>query len=85
MQVQVGQRIHKRYTESPLSLYRAALAQPQPLHVLLPLGRLPCGGRQPEILVRQERTEEGRRSIRPLAGTRPRGATPEKDKAAEPN
>lgn len=36
--------------------------------------------RRPEILVRQENVPEGRKVIvRPLAGTRPRGATPEKD------
>jgi anthranilate/para-aminobenzoate synthase component I len=46
MQVQVGQRIKKRYTESPLSLYRALRSlNPVALHVLLPLRGLPCGGR----------------------------------------
>jgi anthranilate synthase component 1 len=41
-------------------------------------------GASPEILVRQESTPEGQKvTIRPLAGTRPRGATPEQDKAAE--
>jgi anthranilate synthase component 1 len=41
-------------------------------------------GASPEILVRQESTEEGTKiTIRPLAGTRPRGATPDKDKLAE--
>jgi anthranilate synthase component 1 len=41
-------------------------------------------GASPEILVRQEQTDEGQKiTIRPLAGTKPRGATPEKDKAAE--
>lgn len=41
-------------------------------------------GSSPEILVRQEQTPEGQKvTIRPLAGTRPRGATPEQDKAAE--
>jgi anthranilate synthase component 1 len=41
-------------------------------------------GASPEILVRQERTDQGTKvTIRPLAGTRPRGATPEKDKATE--
>jgi anthranilate synthase component 1 len=44
MQVQVGQRLKKRYTESPLSLY-LAFAQPQPLHVLLQPRGLPRGGR----------------------------------------
>jgi anthranilate synthase component 1 len=41
-------------------------------------------GSSPEILVRQEHTPAGQKvTIRPLAGTRPRGATPEADKAAE--
>jgi len=41
-------------------------------------------GASPEILVRQERTDEGVKvTIRPLAGTRPRGNTPERDQAAE--
>ena len=96
MQVQVGQRIKKRYTESPLSLYRAlrslnpspymyyynfsgADGQNSDFHVV---------GASPEILVRQEQvTVDDKAStkvtIRPLAGTRPRGATPELDKAAE--
>jgi len=39
-------------------------------------------GASPEILVRQEATPAGRKvTIRPLAGTRPRGATPEQDQA----
>ena len=42
MQVQVGQRLRKRYTESPLSLYRALRSlNPSPVHVLLRHGRLP--------------------------------------------
>ncbi len=41
-------------------------------------------GASPEILVRQEKTDEGTKvTIRPLAGTRPRGASPEADKAIE--
>ena len=90
MQVQVGQRIKKRFVESPLSLYRALRSlNPSPymyyynfsgaagsdFHVV---------GASPEILVRQEQTPAGQKvTIRPLAGTRPRGATPEVDKATE--
>ena len=41
-------------------------------------------GASPEILVRQEQTPDGRKvTIRPLAGTRPRGGTPEQDQALE--
>ena len=85
MQVQIGQRIHKRYTESPLSLYRALRSlNPSPYMYYYHFGDSCVVGASPEILVRQESTPEGQKvTIRPLAGTRPRGATPELDKAAE--
>ncbi len=85
MQVQVGQRIHKRYTESPLSLYRALRSlNPSPYMYYYNFGDFQVVGASPEILVRHESVPEGHKvTIRPLAGTRPRGATPEKDKAAE--
>ena len=85
MQVQVGQRIKKRYTESPLSLYRALRSlNPSPYMYYYHFGDFHVVGASPEILVRQEQTEDGQKvTIRPLAGTRPRGATQEKDKAAE--
>lgn len=85
MQVQVGQRIQKRYTESPLSLYRALRSlNPSPYMYYYHFGDFHVVGASPEILVRQEHTDEGQKiTIRPLAGTRPRGATPEKDKTTE--
>ncbi len=85
MQVQVGQRIHKRYTESPLSLYRALRSlNPSPYMYFYDFGDFHVVGASPEILVRQENTPDGQKiTIRPLAGTRPRGATLEKDRAAE--
>jgi anthranilate synthase component 1 len=85
MQVQVGQRLKKRYTESPLSLYRALRSlNPSPYMYYYHLGDFHVVGASPEILVRQEATPEGHKVIiRPLAGTRPRGATPEADQATE--
>ncbi len=85
MQVQVGQRIQKRFTESPLSLYRALRSlNPSPYMYYYHFGDFHVVGASPEILVRQENTDAGTKvTIRPLAGTRPRGATPEKDKATE--
>jgi anthranilate synthase component I len=85
MQVQVGQRIKKRYTESPLSLYRALRSlNPSPYMYYYHFGDFHVVGASPEILVRQEQTSEGQKiTIRPLAGTRPRGATPEQDKQVE--
>jgi hypothetical protein len=48
------------------------------------MGDFQIVGASPEILVRQEDTPEGGKvTIRPLAGTRPRGATPDRDKALE--
>ena len=89
MQVQVGQRIKKRYTESPLSLYRALRSlNPSPYMYYYHFGDFHVVGASPEILVRQEQVSsaEGggqKITIRPLAGTRPRASTPELDKAAE--
>ncbi len=85
MQVQIGQRLRKRYTESPLSLYRALRSlNPSPYMYFYDLGDFQIVGASPEILVRREHTAEGDKiTIRPLAGTRPRGATPEQDVALE--
>ena len=89
MQVQVGQRIKKRYTESPLSLYRALRSlNPSPYMYYYHFGDFHVVGASPEILVRQEKVviegvDSQKITIRPLAGTRPRAASPEADKAAE--
>ena len=85
MQVQIGQRLKKRYTESPLSLYRALRSlNPSPYMYFYDMGDFQIVGASPEILVRQEHTPEGDKvTIRPLAGTRPRGATVEQDQALE--
>ena len=85
MQVQIGQRLKKRYTESPLSLYRALRSlNPSPYMYFYDMGDFQIVGASPEILVRQEHTPEGSKvTIRPLAGTRPRGATPELDRVLE--
>ncbi len=82
-QVQIGQRIRKPYTASPLSLYRALRTlNPSPYMYYYDFGETQVVGASPEILVRSE-ARDGERSvaIRPLAGTRPRGATPEQDAA----
>ncbi|RYF71363.1 MAG: anthranilate synthase component I [Comamonadaceae bacterium] len=86
MQVQIGQRISKRYTESPLSLYRALRSMnPSPYMFFYDMGDFHVVAASPEILVRQENMGDGEQkiTIRPLAGTRPRGASAELDKAAE--
>jgi anthranilate synthase component 1 len=85
MQIVFGQRLKKRYTESPLSLYRALRSlNPSPYMYFYDMGDFQIVGASPEILVRQEQTPDGRKvTIRPLAGTRPRGGTPEQDQALE--
>jgi anthranilate synthase component 1 len=82
-QVQIGQRIRKQFADSPLSLYRALRTlNPSPYMYYYDFGDTHVVGASPEILVRSEsRGEERRVAIRPLAGTRPRGATPEQDAA----
>jgi anthranilate synthase component 1 len=85
MQVQVGQRLRKPYTQSPLSLYRALRSlNPSPYMYFYDMGDFQIVGASPEILVRREHTPAGDKvTIRPLAGTRPRGATPELDLTLE--
>ena len=81
MQVVIGQRISKPFTDSPLALYRALRSlNPSPYMYFYDFGDLKVVGSSPEILVRQEQRESQKIvTIRPLAGTRPRGATPEED------
>lgn len=81
MQVVIGQRISKPFTDSPLALYRALRSlNPSPYMYFYDFGDLQVVGSSPEILVRQEKREvQNIVTIRPLAGTRPRGATPEED------
>ncbi|CAG9186790.1 anthranilate synthase component I [Cupriavidus pampae] len=92
MQVQIGQRLMKPYRDAPLSLYRALRSlNPSPYMYFYNFGDFQVVGASPEILVRQEtrkvangaggnESETSRVvTIRPLAGTRPRGNTPERD------
>ena len=85
MQIVIGQRVKKRYTENPLSLYRALRSlNPSPYMYYYDMGGFQIVGASPEILVRQElRSVDGKAekvvTIRPIAGTKPRGATPELD------
>ncbi len=89
MQIVIGQRLKKRYTESPLSLYRALRSlNPSPYMYYYDMGDFQIVGSSPEILVRQETRQEGAQTsevvtIRPIAGTRPRGATPDADRQLE--
>ena len=77
-QVVLGQRFEAPFTLPALSLYRALRRiNPSPYLSFLDFGDFQLVCSSPEILVR---SREGKVTIRPLAGTRPRGATPEEDR-----
>jgi anthranilate synthase component 1 len=80
-QVVLSQRYSVPFTLPPFALYRALRrTNPSPFLFHLDFGSFALVGSSPEILVR---VRDGEVTIRPLAGTRARGATPEKDKALE--
>ncbi|MFN7835786.1 MAG: anthranilate synthase component I [Burkholderiaceae bacterium] len=85
MQVVLGQRLTKAFTDAPLSLYRALRSlNPSPYMFYYDFGDFQVVGSSPEILVRQEPTEvpgDMLVTLRPIAGTRPRGATASADEA----
>jgi anthranilate synthase component 1 len=81
IQVVGSQRFSTEVKASPLDVYRAVRSiNPSPYMFLLELDGFSLVGASPEIHVR---CEEGEVQIRPIAGTRPRGATTEEDLAHE--
>jgi anthranilate synthase component 1 len=81
IQVVLSQRFHTRTTLSPFRLYRALRhINPSPYLFYLKQNDLVQIGSSPEILVR---LEQGDIELRPIAGTRKRGTTPEEDLALE--
>jgi anthranilate synthase component 1 len=77
-QVVLSQRFSADFTLPPTALYRALRrTNPSPYMYFLDFGEFAVAGSSPEILVR---VDEGEVTIRPIAGTRKRGATPERDK-----
>jgi len=77
MQVVLSQRLSIPFKVPPLDLYRALRTlNPSPYMFYLNLGDHHVVGASPEILVR---LEDGEVTVRPLAGTRPRGATEAED------
>ena len=78
-QVVPSQRFAVPFRLPPFSLYRALRRlNPSPFLFFLDFGKFAVVGSSPEILVR---LRDGQVTIRPLAGTRRRGATPEEDRA----
>ncbi|MEE9429256.1 MAG: anthranilate synthase component I [Paracoccaceae bacterium] len=80
-QVVPSQRWTQKFNLPPFSLYRSLRrTNPSPFMFYFNFGGFQVIGASPEILVR---VFDGEVTIRPIAGTRPRGATPEEDKAHE--
>jgi len=81
MQVVLSQRLTIPFAASPLDLYRALRTlNPSPYMYFIDLGDFHIVGSSPEILVR---LEDGLVTVRPIAGTRPRGVTEAEDQAHE--
>ena len=81
MQVVISQQMSVDFDAAPIDLYRALrYLNPSPYMFFLDLGDLQIVGSSPEILVR---LEDNTVTVRPIAGTRRRGLTPEKDQALE--
>ncbi|SCZ61577.1 anthranilate synthase component I [Thiohalomonas denitrificans] len=81
MQVVLSQRLSIPYHARPLDLYRALRSlNPSPYMYYLDLEGFQVVGSSPEILVR---AEDGKVTVRPIAGTRPRGKSEEEDRALE--
>jgi anthranilate synthase component 1 len=77
MQVQVSQRTTRAFGAPPVALYRALRGlNPSPYMFYFDFGDHHVVGASPEIMVR---VAGDRITLRPIAGTRPRGATPEED------
>ncbi len=80
-QVVPSQRWTQAFPQPPFALYRSLRrTNPSPFMFYFNFGGFQVVGASPEILVR---VMKGEVTIRPIAGTRPRGATPEEDRANE--
>ncbi|MGD1850833.1 MAG: anthranilate synthase component I family protein [Cyanophyceae cyanobacterium] len=93
-QVVISQRLSTPFAGQPFTLYRSLrLLNPSPYMAYFNFGHWQLVGSSPEVMVRAEQGETGSlvATLRPIAGTRPRGKTPEGDHAyaedllADPN
>lgn len=81
MQIVLSQRLSIPFSARPIDLYRALRGlNPSPYMFYLDLGDFHVAGSSPEILTR---LEDGDVTVRPIAGTRPRGKTAREDKLLE--
>ncbi|HEY8514974.1 MAG TPA: anthranilate synthase component I [Candidatus Binatia bacterium] len=77
IQVVLAQRFSRPTDAEPFDVYRCLRSiNPSPYLYFMELGELAVVGASPEVLVR---LEDGRMTVRPIAGTHPRAATPEED------
>lgn len=83
-QVVLSQRLSTAYSGKPFDLYRSLrLINPSPYMAYFNFGSWQLIGSSPEVMVKADKAPNGKTiaTVRPIAGTRPRGATPEEDQA----
>jgi len=81
IQAVISQRLERPTRADPLSVYRRLrVLNPSPYMYVLDFGDFQLVGASPELLIR---VRDGAASIHPIAGTRPRGGTPDEDEALE--
>ena len=81
IQVVLAQRFELPLTAAPINVYRCLrTVNPSPYHFYLALGRDHVAGASPEVMVR---VDDGEVTVRPIAGTRPRGTVEREDAALE--
>ncbi len=79
IQVVLSQRFGARTTANPLNVYRGLrMINPSPYMFFIRAGDEALAGSSPEVMVR---LRDGEATLRPIAGTRPRGANREQDEA----
>ncbi|MHB9029449.1 MAG: anthranilate synthase component I family protein, partial [Candidatus Latescibacterota bacterium] len=79
IQVVLSQRFERELTVSPFDVYRMLrMVNPSPYMFFISTDRVDIAGASPEMFVR---VENGEMEVRPIAGTRKRGKTPEEDAA----
>jgi anthranilate synthase component 1 len=83
-QVVLSQRLTTSYQDAPFNLYRSLrLINPSPYMAFYNFGHWQIIGSSPEVMVKAERDSRGvlQASVRPIAGTRPRGSSLPEDEA----
>ncbi len=84
-QLVLSQRLEARVNREPIELYRSLrMVNPSPYMAFFDFGDWQLIGSSPEVMVKAERLDEGiRASLRPIAGTRPRGKSLIEDQQLE--